>query len=70
MTGVTWTRCSNIRLPQPDSTAGQRFASTVSQQALFMLNSPIVADLSHRIVNRPEFTNIADDRTGSPPCTT
>ena len=49
--------------PSPDSTAGQRFASTVSQQALFMLNSPIVADLSHRIVNRPEFTNIADDRS-------
>ena len=42
----------------PDSTAGQRFASTVSQQALFMLNSPMVADLANRIVSRSDFKNI------------
>ena len=44
--------------PTPDSTAGKRFASTVSQQALFMLNSPMVADLANRIVNRNEFKTI------------
>mgnify|MGYP001195230095 FL=1 len=47
----------------PDSTAGQRFTSTVSQQALFMMNSPMVADLANKIVSRPEFKNIRDDRS-------
>ncbi len=42
----------------PQSTFGQRFTSTVSQQALFMLNSPMVADLANRIVNRRDFKNI------------
>ena len=44
--------------PTPDSTAGQRFTSTVSQQALFMLNSPMVADLANRIVNHRDFKQI------------
>ncbi|MBC8325120.1 MAG: PSD1 domain-containing protein [Verrucomicrobia subdivision 3 bacterium] len=46
----------------PDKTAGQRFTSTVAQQALFMMNSPMVADLAHQLVNRKEFTSIQDDR--------
>jgi hypothetical protein len=46
----------------PDKTSGQRFTSTVAQQALFMMNSPMVADLSHQLVNRKEFTAIQDDR--------
>ena len=49
--------------PNPDSTSGQRFTSTVSQQALFMLNSPMVADLANRIVNRQEFKSIQNDRS-------
>jgi len=49
--------------PNPDSTAGQRFTSTVTQQALFMLNSSMVADLAGRIVNRQEFKSIQDDRS-------
>ena len=49
--------------PSPDSTASQRFTSTVSQQALFMLNSPMLADLAHRIVSRKEFNSIQDDRS-------
>jgi len=47
----------------PDSTASQRFVSTVSQQALFMMNSTMLADLAHQIVSRKEFTNIQDDRS-------
>ena len=39
----------------PDSTTAQRFTSTVAQQALFMMNSPMVADLANKLVNRPEF---------------
>ena len=46
----------------PDQTAGQRFTSTVAQQALFMMNSPMVADLAHQLVNRKEFSAIQDDR--------
>ena len=47
----------------PNSTAGQRFTSTVSQQALFMMNSPMLADLAHQIVSRKEFYTIQDDRS-------
>jgi len=47
----------------PDATVGQRFVSTVSQQALFMMNSTMLADLAHQMVSRKEFTNILDDRS-------
>ncbi len=46
----------------PNSTAGQRFTSTVSQQALFMMNSTMLADLANQIVSRKEFKDIQDDR--------
>ena len=49
--------------PNPNSTAGQRSISTTSQQALFMMNNPMLADLTHQIVSRREFTNIKDDRS-------
>ena len=49
--------------PDPNSTAGQRFTSTVSQQALFMMNSPMVADLANRMVNQRNFQNISNDRS-------
>ncbi|MBI3413985.1 MAG: DUF1553 domain-containing protein [Verrucomicrobia bacterium] len=39
----------------PDATSPQRFATTVPQQALFMMNSPFVADLARNFVARPEF---------------
>ena len=47
----------------PDTTAGQRFVSTVSQQALFMMNSTMVADLAHQIIDSKELKNIQDDRS-------
>jgi hypothetical protein len=49
--------------PNPNSTAGQRFISTVSQQALFMMNSPMLVDLAQQIISRTEFTNIQDNRS-------
>ncbi len=45
----------------PDATAGQRSVTTVAQQALFMMNNPMTADLSKRLVSRPEFTQLNSD---------
>ena len=45
----------------PDSTAGQRAESTVAQQALFMMNNPLVADLANKLVSRPEFRTARND---------
>jgi len=41
----------------PDATVGQRFNSTVPQQALFMMNSPFVVDLARTYVQRTDFKN-------------
>ena len=46
----------------PDATAGKRAETMVAQQALFMMNNPLVADLAHKLVNRPEFRTAANDR--------
>jgi hypothetical protein len=43
----------------PDATVGQRFNSTVPQQALFMMNSTFILDLARGLVDR---TNIKDDQ--------
>ena len=45
----------------PDATVGERFNSTVPQQALFMMNSPFIADLARGLVNRTDFKNEVDD---------
>jgi hypothetical protein len=41
--------------PNPDTSSAQRFATTVPQQALFMLNSPFVQEQARRLVQRPEL---------------
>ena len=47
----------------PDSTQGQRFNSTVPQQALFMMNSPFVTALARGMVARTDFkTEIDEDQ--------
>lgn len=38
----------------PDSTSPQRYATTVPQQALFMLNSPFVIEQARSLLARPE----------------
>ena len=39
----------------PDITTGKRYDTTVPQQALFMMNNPLVVELGRRLVNQPEF---------------
>jgi hypothetical protein len=41
--------------PSPDATSPQRDATTVPQQALFMMNNPFVLECANRIVARPEI---------------
>jgi hypothetical protein len=44
----------------PDSTSGQRFATSVPQQALFMMNSPFVLEQSKKLAARPEVASQPD----------
>jgi hypothetical protein len=41
--------------PSPDATSPQRDATTVPQQALFLMNNPFVLECVRRIVARPEI---------------
>jgi mono/diheme cytochrome c family protein len=43
----------------PDITTGRRYETTVPQQALFMMNNPLVVELARRLVNRPEFKDLS-----------
>jgi hypothetical protein len=45
----------------PDATVGQRFNSTVPQQALYLMNSPFVGDLARSIVHRDDVKNKVDE---------
>jgi len=39
----------------PDMTTGKRYETIVPQQALFMMNSPMVVEQARNLVNRPDF---------------
>ena len=39
----------------PDMPMGRRYETTVPQQALFLMNSPLVIEQVRTVVNRPEF---------------
>lgn len=41
--------------PSPDQHSPQRYLTTVPQQALFMMNSPFVAEQARNLVQRPEI---------------
>ncbi len=41
--------------PNPDVSSAQRFATTVPQQALFMMNSPFVLEQARSLIERPEI---------------
>jgi mono/diheme cytochrome c family protein len=43
----------------PDITTGRRYETTVPQQALFMMNNPLVVELARRLVNRTEFKDLS-----------
>jgi hypothetical protein len=45
----------------PDTTSPQRFATTVPQQALFLMNSPFVVQQAGKLIARPEVTRAATE---------
>jgi hypothetical protein len=44
----------------PDVPTGKRYQTIVPQQALFMMNSPLVVEQARNLVNQKEFTDCAD----------
>jgi hypothetical protein len=46
--------------PSPDATSPQRDATTVPQQALFLMNNPFTLECARRILARPEIAKEAD----------
>ncbi len=45
----------------PDSTSAKRFVTTVPQQALFFMNSPLVIERAKEVADRPEIKGAQDD---------
>lgn len=52
----------NFDFATPDMETGIRHVTTVPQQALFLMNSPLVIELARRLVAMPEFVDNADDQ--------
>ena len=51
----------NFDFATPDMDTGIRHVTTVPQQALFLMNSPIVIELARRLVAMPDFLETVDD---------
>jgi len=51
----------NFDFATPDMVTGIRHVTTVPQQALFLMNSPLVINLARRLVAMPEFVDNVDD---------
>jgi hypothetical protein len=51
----------NFDFATPDMVTGLRHTTTVPQQALFLMNSPIVIQLARRLVAMPEFVDNPDE---------
>ena len=51
----------NFDFATPDMVTGIRHQTTVPQQALFLMNSPLVLQLAKRIVAMPDFAAISSD---------
>ncbi|MCX6954054.1 MAG: DUF1553 domain-containing protein, partial [Verrucomicrobia bacterium] len=47
--------------PNPDTSSSQRFATTVPQQALFLMNSPFAQQQARQLVQRPEIKGAPGD---------
>jgi mono/diheme cytochrome c family protein len=45
----------------PDIETGKRYETIVPQQALFMMNSPLVVEQARNLVNRQDFLGLRDD---------
>ena len=48
--------------PNPDTPSGKRYETTVPQQALFLMNSPLVVETARQLTHRPEFATLESDR--------
>jgi len=51
----------NFDFANPDLPTGRRHETTVPQQALFLMNSPLVVEQAKRLVALPEFLACADE---------
>ncbi|MCU1262212.1 MAG: Protein of unknown function (DUF1553)/Protein of unknown function (DUF1549)/Planctomycete, partial [Bryobacterales bacterium] len=47
----------------PESHSPQRYQTTVPQQALFLMNSPFIAEEARHLMQRPEIAAARDDRS-------
>jgi cytochrome c553 len=48
--------------PSPDVESGRRYETLVPQQALFLMNSPMVIETARKLVNRPAFAELKSDQ--------
>lgn len=48
--------------PNPNTPTGRRYETTVPQQALFLMNSPLVVETARKLTHRPEFAALESDR--------
>jgi mono/diheme cytochrome c family protein len=53
---------SQFDFANPDITMGRRYETTVPQQALFMMNNPLVVELARKLVNLPEFISLQSEK--------
>lgn len=47
--------------PSPDVPSGRRYETIVPQQALFLMNSPMVIETARKLVDRPAFATLKND---------
>lgn len=47
--------------PSPDVESGRRYETIVPQQALFLMNSPMVIEAARKLVDRPVFAQLKSD---------
>ncbi len=47
--------------PSPDVSSGRRYETLVPQQALFLMNSPMVIETARKLVDRPAFADLKSD---------
>ncbi len=47
--------------PSPDVPSGRRYETLVPQQALFLMNSPMVIETARKLVDRPAFAELKND---------
>jgi hypothetical protein len=51
----------NFDFANPDMTSGKRYQTTVPQQSLFFMNSPLVVESAKHLVSRSEFSALSSD---------